>query len=33
LEITAYKRMESTINVTALDNEGFIADIEGSREM
>jgi hypothetical protein len=29
----AYKRKESTINATASDDEGFIADIEESREM
>jgi hypothetical protein len=33
LEIIAYKRIESTINATAFDNEGFVADIEGSRQM
>jgi hypothetical protein len=33
LEITAYKRIESTINATAFDDEGFITDIEESRQM
>jgi hypothetical protein len=33
LEIIAYKSMESTINATAFDNEGFVADNEGSRQM
>jgi len=33
LEIIPYKRMESTINATAFDDEGFIADIEESRQM
>jgi hypothetical protein len=33
LEITAYKRLESTINAIAFDSEGFVANIEEGRQM